>query len=99
MDSRASRERRDDLIVLTYVWSDVSILARIKQSLKKGGLIVVEAFGKGAVKGPNAAGLDSIELVALFRDGYQILRNDAVDDIADWGSHRTKLVRFVAQKR
>ena len=34
-----------------------------------------------------------------FKDGWKILRDDHVEDNADWaGQRKTKLVRFVAQK-
>lgn len=39
------------------------------------------------------------ELRAQFADGFDILRDEVVEDRPDWGEDRAKLVRFVARKR
>ena len=89
-----------DLVTMIYAGSDARLVARIKPSLKKGGLFISEFFhAESEVAKPGLRGWATGELAALFKDGFQILRDDVVDDHADWGGQRkTKLVRFVAQK-
>lgn len=89
---------RWDLVTLIYAGDDVKQIEKIKASLRKGGLFVVESFHREAEKDPAAGGFATHQLSALFKDGYKIVRDEVVEDIADWGLHKTKLVRFVAQK-
>jgi hypothetical protein len=62
------------------------------------GVIVIEAFHQGAPGAPGGGGAEADDLASHFKDGFKVLRNEVVDDVADWGSHRTKLRRFVAEK-
>ncbi len=89
-----------DLVTLIYAGSDAKMVERIKPSLKKGGLFVCEYFSaESEVSKSGAGGWGNGELAALFKDGYKILRDEIVEDNADWaGMRKTKLVRFVAQK-
>jgi SAM-dependent methyltransferase len=85
-----------DLVTLIYAGNDVDEIAKIKRSLKPGGLFVVEYFhNAGDVKD----GFDTGQLAKLFADGYDILRDEVVDDVPDWAMDRASLVRFVAKKR
>lgn len=94
---------RWDLVALIY-FPARPYVARIRQSLKPGGIVVVEAFhrdsgekrrlGEGVVFGSN-------ELVKLFED-FRVMRYDDVMAPSDWnpsGSNEpARLVRLVAQK-
>ncbi|HEV7557395.1 MAG TPA: methyltransferase domain-containing protein [Kofleriaceae bacterium] len=85
-----------DLVTMIYAGADVAWIDKIKRSLKPGGLFVAEYFHNGDdVKD----GFDTGQLAKLFADGFDILRDDVVDDVPDWGMDKAKLVRFVAKKR
>jgi len=91
---------RWDLVTLIYAGDDHALIERVKPSLRKGGLFVVEFFAKDALKGSGVGGFAPGELAALFKDGFKILVDTEVEDTADWvGQRRAKLARFVAQKR
>jgi hypothetical protein len=89
-----------DLVTMIYAGNDAKLLERIKPSIKKGGLFVTEYFAADsdiAKAGPG--GWDPKVLEAAFKDGWKILRDEHVEDKADWaGQRKTKLVRFVAEK-
>jgi hypothetical protein len=89
-----------DLVTLIYAGADPKMVERIKPSLKKGGLFVCEYFSaESEIAKSGAGGWANGALAALFKDGYKILRDEIVEDNADWaGMRKTKLVRFVAQK-
>lgn len=87
-----------DLVTMIYAGTDPKMIDRAKKSLKKGGLFVLEVFHKEAVAGVGIGGFATGELAAMFGDGWKILKDDVVEDIADWGLRTSKLVRFVAQK-
>jgi ubiquinone/menaquinone biosynthesis C-methylase UbiE len=91
---------RWDLVTLIYAGDNVDEVKRILPSLKKGGLFVCEYFhaDSDAAKS-GAGGWATGKLAELFKDGFKIIRDDVVEDNADWaGQRKTKLVRFVAQK-
>lgn len=91
---------RWDLVAMIYAGDDLELVERIKPSLKKGGLFVTEYFSADSelAKG-GAGGWDAAALAAAFKDGFTILKNETVEDVADWaGRRKTRLVRFVAQK-
>jgi SAM-dependent methyltransferase len=89
-----------DLVTMIYAGNDAKLLERIKPAVKKGGLFVTEYFAADSeVAKTGAEGWDPKVLEAAFKDGWKILRDDHVEDNADWaGQRKTKLVRFVAQK-
>ena len=86
-----------DLITLIYAGSSHSKLDKIKTALKKGGTVVVEFFAKEATAGTGIGGFAPGELAEQFK-GWKIVKDEVVDDIADWGLRKTKLVRFIAEK-
>ena len=92
---------RWDLVTLIYAGAEPKEVEKIKPSIKKGGLFVCEYFhAESEVAKTGAGGCKTGELAALFADGFKILRDEVVEDNADWaGMRKTKLVRFVAQKR
>lgn len=91
-----------DLITMIYEGTDHKTVERIQKALKPGGLFISEYFhADSEIAKTGATGWKTGELAELFKDTKQwkILRDDVVDDIADWaGQRKTKLVRFVAQK-
>jgi protein-L-isoaspartate O-methyltransferase len=89
---------RWDLVALIYMGCDAKLVSSLRRSLKPGGLVVSERFHRDAV---SAIGTDPAELAALFADGFEIMRNETVEDMSDWGNQRVaqKLVKFVARRR
>lgn len=88
-----------DLVTMLYAGADAKVVDKAKASLKKGGLFVVEYFhADSEIARDGAGGFKTGELAATFKDGFKIVRDDVIDDVADWGQTKTKLVRFVAQK-
>lgn len=83
-----------DLIVQTFAFtnlSDAAYRARLLNSLKPGGLLVIEGFGN-----PNREGPRNV----LF-DGFKNLRvlcYEDLDDVADWGLQKARLNRIAAEK-
>jgi SAM-dependent methyltransferase len=89
-----------DLVTLIYAGDNAATVEHIIPSIKKGGLFVCEYFHADSdmAKG-GAGGWKTGQLAELFKTGFKILRDDVVEDNADWaGQRKTKLVRFVAQK-
>jgi SAM-dependent methyltransferase len=88
-----------DLIVLSYV-SLRHLPARVYDSLKPGGLVVVEAFHQDATKDSTIGGgvvFDSNELLRLF-DRYRIVHYEDTEAVGDFGLKKTRVVRLAAQK-
>lgn len=86
-----------DLVTMIYAGSKAKTIDKIKPSIKKGGLFVVEFFHKEATSGTGIGGFESGALAKQF-EGWKILTDVVVEDIADWGLRKTKVVRFTAQK-
>lgn len=86
-----------DLVTMIYAGNDTAWIEKIKPSLKKGGLFVVEYFAHDPEMGHDD-GFQRGQLAKLFPDGYTILRDDLVEGVPDWAMDRAKLVRFVARK-
>ena len=88
-----------DLIVLSYV-SFRGTMPRIVESLKPGGLVVVEAFHPDSLKnGPIGGGVlyDTNELLKLF-ERFRVLVYEDVEDKSDFGQGTNRVVRLLAQK-
>jgi SAM-dependent methyltransferase len=98
---------RWDLLLLSYAWalvSDSAFAARLKQSLRNGGLVVFEHFlHEGPETAPKAAGApDPGELPRLF-GGFEILRYEEAIGAPDWdpapgGKQPRRLARMIARK-
>jgi 2-polyprenyl-3-methyl-5-hydroxy-6-metoxy-1,4-benzoquinol methylase len=86
---------RWDLIVMTYSFvnmEDRALLLRIKDSLRLGGLVLVEQPNSGdGTKGPANA------LLRSFADLRVVLYEDVLDT-AEWSKGTTRIGRLVAQK-
>jgi SAM-dependent methyltransferase len=80
-----------DLIVETFAFTNLSDAAyrkRVIDSLKPGGLLVIEGFGGGGAK--------NVMLEGFM--GLRILSYEDSEDIADWGMQKARLLRLAAQK-
>lgn len=96
IDEWAPGADRYDLVTMTYAGDHARWIDKIRASLREGGLFVVEGWAKESPDSPH--GFSDGQLARLF-DGYEILRDEIVDALPDWGRDRGKLVRFVARKR
>ncbi len=79
-----------DLIVETFAFTNLSDAAyrkRVLDSLKPGGLLVIEGFGGGP---PN-------EMLRAF-EGLRVVYYEDRDDVADWGMQKMRMARLAAQK-
>ena len=88
-----------DLIVLSYV-NVRGLPARIYDSLKPGGLVVVEAFHRDATKDSPIGGavvFDTNELLKLF-DRFRVLQYEDTSAVGDFGLQKTRVVRLAAEK-
>jgi SAM-dependent methyltransferase len=94
-------ENRWAMIVVTYVPLGAGLVDRIRQSLKPGGVVVVENFHAetGHVRLMNG-GLADNELLRTFAD-FRILHYEDIWAKQDWGLQlgpKNRLVRLLAQK-
>ena len=83
-----------DLVTMIYAGDSDARLAKIAPSIKPGGMFVLEFFlddGDGGIK-PG-------QLAKVFHDGFEVVRDEIVEDRPDWGVDKAKLVRFVARRR
>jgi SAM-dependent methyltransferase len=91
-------ENQYDLVAFIYMGAKPPV-DEIRRALKPGGIVVFEHFGADATKGNGTGGLRQGDLTALFEDGFEVLRDEQVVDVADWGRTKVPLIRFVAEKR
>jgi len=92
-------EQRWDLVSMIYAGGSKDWIRRSKAALKPGGLFILE-FGLRAPGDESTdpwAGIARGELAPQFA-GWQILVDEVVEDVADWGKSTESLVRFVARK-
>lgn len=94
---------RWDLVALVYAGPAMTpeILQKVQHSLRAGGLVVLEWFAPApGVKRGQDASLRA-RLGELFGPGagFEILRDEVVEDLPDWGWSKTPLLRFVARRR
>jgi SAM-dependent methyltransferase len=82
-----------DLVTLIYAPHDRPLLERVKKSMKAGALLVYDSFADE--DDSFAAG----KLAALFKDGFDVLRDEVVETTPDWKRDRAKVEHFVARKR
>ena len=85
---------------MIYAGDDVQIVERLQRSIKGGGLFVLEFFADdGEPTRFTHGGWPRGALARLFAGNWELLRDDVVEDIADWGLKKAKLQRFVARKK
>jgi len=97
IDTYALGTGKWDLVTLIYAGADPKLIERVQTSIRRGGLFVVEFFHRDATKGTGIGGFETGALAKQFA-GWKILRDEVVEDVADWGLGTTKLVRFAAEK-
>jgi SAM-dependent methyltransferase len=88
-----------DLVVLSYVGAR-DLVARVFESLKPGGFVVVEGFHRDSTKTARigeAVVFDTNELLKIF-ERFRVVRYEDTDGIADFGMDKMRLVRLCAQK-
>jgi SAM-dependent methyltransferase len=88
---------RWDLVTLIYAPSALKRVPDIQRAIRPGGLFVYEYFAPKTPDDDDAAAPG--QLKKQFADGWEILRDDVVDDVPDWAQDKAKLERFVARKR
>ena len=88
-----------DLVTMIYAGSNAKIVAKAQQAVKPGGTFVYE-YGVRTDDDTSAwGGFKKGEIETLFA-GWDIVRDEIVDDVADWGGDKKEpLLRFVARKR
>jgi SAM-dependent methyltransferase len=96
-DARTFDFGRDrwDLVTLIYAPAVLGRIHDIQRGVRRGGLVVYEYF---VPDGPNDEAPAPGELAKQFA-GWDVLRDDIVEDVPDWAEDRAKLERFVARKR
>ena len=82
-----------DLVTMLYATDNLDWIARSQRSLKRGGVFVYEFFQT------DGKGVDNLRMAALFRDGFEILRNEVIRGTPDWARNRATILQFVAKKR
>jgi SAM-dependent methyltransferase len=94
-------KNRWDMVVVTYVPLSALLVDRIRQSLKPGGVVLLENFhaetGRVRLMG---GGLADNELLGTFAD-FRILHYEDTWAKQDWGLQlgaKNRLVRMLAQK-
>jgi 2-polyprenyl-3-methyl-5-hydroxy-6-metoxy-1,4-benzoquinol methylase len=103
---------RWDLVVLSYAWvplADPTFVARVRDSLRPGGLVLIEhpvEEPEDAGKDPgNAAASAANALPLAYSDGFQVLFYQDTQDISDWQrtpesrlTTKGRIVRLLARK-
>lgn len=88
-----------DLILISYAGGR-DVRKQVIESLKPGGLIIVEGFHHDATKGSSIGGgvvFQTNELLTLFT-GFRVLQYEDAQAKADFGPGQTRVVRLLAQK-
>ena len=89
-----------DLIVMTYALvpvTDVDFAARLVESLRPGGLIVIESFATLPDRPIRPVEIDSDRLRDAY-SGLQVLRFEDTVDVGDWTDESAPIVRMAAIK-
>lgn len=95
LDTYDFGSERYDLVTMIYAGNDAAWIDKAMRSLRPHGLFVMEYFADDK---PTPKLVWAGDLAKVFA-GYEILRNEVVEDTPDWAMDRAKLVRFVARKR
>lgn len=88
-----------DLILISYAGGR-DVQKQVIESLKPGGLVILEGFHHDATKGSSIGGsvvFQTNELLTLFT-GFRVLQYEDVQTKADFGPGETRVVRLLAQK-
>jgi 2-polyprenyl-3-methyl-5-hydroxy-6-metoxy-1,4-benzoquinol methylase len=87
-----------DLIALLYVNAVRKNIDKLRESLKPGGLVVVEAFMAPPGTAGHGTEYEPGELRKLFGEGFEILRYEEIEGVADYGQKSMQLVRLIGCK-
>jgi 2-polyprenyl-3-methyl-5-hydroxy-6-metoxy-1,4-benzoquinol methylase len=82
-----------DLILMSFAFThlnDAGYMKRVRDSLKPGGVLVVEGFNGGKRTEPNM-------ILKAFLD-YHVLLFEDLPDVADWGKVKAPLLRMALEK-
>lgn len=85
-----------DLIVMSFAFtklSDAAYMQRVHDSLKPGGVLLVEGFHGGPRPDANPN-----EILKVFLLHYRVLLFEDLPDIADWGLHQAPLLRLALER-
>ncbi|MBC6990801.1 class I SAM-dependent methyltransferase [Hymenobacter sp. BT491] len=92
---------RWDLVAFIYAGGR-RYVEKVRQSLRPGGIVVIEGFHRDATQGRRIGEdvvFDTDELKKLYAAaGFKILRYEEPEGIGDFGMQRVRLVKLVAQK-
>ena len=83
-----------DLIAILYPIEKRSVF-RVRQALKKGGIVVIECGHKEAGNKPFE--YETNELLKIF-DGFRILKYEDTLAVHDWTRKEMRIVRLIAEK-
>jgi ubiquinone/menaquinone biosynthesis C-methylase UbiE len=81
-----------DLVAMIYAYPAFSKIADLQRATKPGGLFVYEFFAD-----PDSA--PTPPLAQQFATGWEVLKDETVEDVPDWRADRAKIQRFVARKK
>lgn len=87
---------RWDLVTLIYAPAAKERIPDIQRSVRRGGLVVYEYFAPETEDDDDAFAPG--KLAKQFA-GWEILRDEIVEDVPDWALNRAKVQRFVARKK
>jgi len=96
LDDYALGSDRYDLVTMIYAGDEIHVVEHARDSLKRGGLFVLEYFSAESPAAAYAGGWKRGQLAALFGAGFAVVHDEEVDDVSDWGLDPDKLVRFAA---
>lgn len=93
---------RWDLVAFIYAGGRNQV-QQVQQSLKPGGIVVIEGFHRDATKKRKISEnvvFDTDELKRLYTAaGFTVLRYEESEGIGDFGLQQMRLVKLVAQKK
>jgi SAM-dependent methyltransferase len=87
-----------DLIALLYVPAVRGNVAKIRDSLRPGGIVVIEAFQSPPGKPGDGTEYERGELRKMFTKGFKVLHYEETEGVADYGQKRMQLVRLIASR-
>jgi hypothetical protein len=87
---------RWDLVAMIYAFPALSKIADLQRATRRGGLFVYEFFAPDGSPGEVAPKPGAL---AKQFAGWDIIRDEIVDDVPDWRTDRARIQRFVARKK
>ncbi len=73
-------------------------VTKIRESLRPGGLVVIEAFLLSPGETGGGTEYQPGELRKMFADGFKLLHYEEGEGIADYGQKRMQLVHLIASR-